>query len=52
MTSANTGAMLYQLSYEATYWEPCHFSGFYLSHEGIDDRINEIVLHGGEKQGM
>ena len=33
-TSANTGAMLYQLSYEATHWEPGHFCGFYLSHEG------------------
>ena len=34
MTSANTGAMLYQLNYEATHWEPGHFCGFYLSHEG------------------
>ena len=34
VTSVNTGAMLYQLSYEATHWEPGHFCGFYLSHEG------------------
>ena len=35
-TSANTGVMLYQLSYmyEATHWEPGHFCGFYLYHEG------------------
>ena len=33
MTSANTSAMLYQLSYEATHREPSHFCGFYLSHE-------------------
>ena len=37
--SANTGAMLYQLSYEARAMrphilEPGHFCGFYLSHEG------------------
>ena len=48
VTSANTGAMLYQLSYEATYWEPGHCCGFYLSSEErineIDERINEIVL--------
>ena len=25
MTSANTGAMLYQLSYEATHWERGQF---------------------------
>ena len=25
VTSVNTGAMLYQLSYEATHWEPGHF---------------------------
>ena len=24
VTSANTGALLYQLSYEATHWEPGH----------------------------
>ena len=24
VTSANTGAMLYQLSFEATHWEPGH----------------------------
>ena len=36
VTSANTGAMLYQLSYEATHWEPGYFCGFYLSHEGTD----------------
>ena len=34
VASANTGAMLYQLSYEATHWEPGNFCGFYLSHEG------------------
>ena len=44
MTSANTGAMLYQLNCEATHWEPGHFCGFYLSHEGIYDRINEIIF--------
>ena len=27
VTSATTGAMLYQLSYEATHWEPGHFVG-------------------------
>ena len=30
----NSGAILYQLSYEATHWEPGHFCGFYLSQEG------------------
>ena len=39
VTSGNTGAMLYQLSYEVTHWEPGYFYGFYLSHEGIDDSI-------------
>ena len=28
MTSANTGAMLYQLSYEATHWEQGQFIEF------------------------
>ena len=31
VTSANTGAMLYQLSYEATHWERGQFSEFIFS---------------------
>ena len=31
VTSANTGAMLYQLIYEAKHWEPGHFVGSILS---------------------
>ena len=52
VTSTNTGAILYQLSYEATHWEPSQFCGFNLSFpmKEIDGRINENILHGGEKQ--
>ena len=35
VTFTNTGAMPYQLSYEATHWEPGHICGLYLSHEEI-----------------
>ena len=37
MTSANTGAMLYQLSYEATHWEQGHLSEFISSREEWND---------------
>ena len=43
-TSVNTGAMLYQLSYEAIHSEPGHFVG---SHEGISSKfmvVNFIKL--------
>ena len=52
MAFVNIDAMIYHLSYEVTHWEPGHFCGCYLSYEGIDDRINEIILHSGEKQAM
>ena len=31
MTSANTGVMLYQLSYKATHWERGQFMGYIFS---------------------
>ena len=37
MTSANTGAMLYQLSYEATHWERGQFVEFISSCEEWND---------------
>lgn len=40
-----TGTLLYSLSYEATHWQPGYFGEFYLSHEGRDDRIYEIMKH-------
>ena len=52
MTSANNGAMLYQLTYEATHWEPGHFVGSIFPMKEIDERINENILHGGEKQAI
>ena len=41
----DTGAMLYQLSYEATHWERGHvFSGFFfLDILGYDIQINEKI---------
>ena len=39
MTSVNTGAMLYRLSYEATHLEPGHFVGSILPMKEIDERI-------------
>ena len=51
VTSTNTGAMLYQLSYEATHWEPGHFF-FPMKEIHVDERINEIILHNGEEQGI
>ena len=32
VTSTSTGVMLYQLSYEVTYWEQVQFTGFISSH--------------------
>ena len=41
MTSANTGAMLYQLSYEATHWERGQFIEF-ISYLKIADHLAEL----------
>ena len=51
MTFMNTGAMLYQLSYEATHWEPQQaiFVVSIFPMKEIDERINEIILHGREE---
>ena len=40
MTSANTGAMLYQLSYEATHGSQVIFVGSIYPTKEIDERIN------------
>ena len=52
VTSANTGAMLYQLSYKATHWSFFVGSTCIFSMKEKDERINDIILHGGEKQAI
>ena len=53
VTSSYTGAMLYQLSYEQMkphIGSQVIFVGSIFPMKKIDERINEIILHGGEKQ--